>query len=59
EFYGGHAIMVVGYDDNKQRFIVRNSWGRRWGDKGCCYMPYAFLCSDQLAADFWTATLIE
>lgn len=55
---GGHAIMVVGYDDSKQRFIVRNSWGN-WGDKGYCYMPYIYLCNSQLADDFWTATFVE
>lgn len=55
---GGHAIMVVGYDDAKQRFIVRNSWGL-WGDKGYCYMPYSYLCNTQLSDDFWTATFVE
>src|SRR6202011_3748980 len=24
---GGHAVLAVGYDDSKQQFIVRNSWG--------------------------------
>jgi C1A family cysteine protease len=55
---GGHAILVVGYDDAKQMFIVRNSWGL-WGDKGYCYMPYSYLCNMQLADDFWTATFTE
>lgn len=55
---GGHAILIVGYDDVKQRFIVRNSWGN-WGDKGYCYMPYIYLTNTQLADDFWTATFVE
>lgn len=55
---GGHAIMIVGYNDSTQRFIVRNSWGM-WGDKGYCYMPYSYLCNMQLADDFWTATFVE
>ncbi|NCC06170.1 MAG: hypothetical protein EOM37_19490, partial [Proteobacteria bacterium] len=29
---GGHAVAVVGYDSNG--FIVRNSWGEKWGDTG-------------------------
>ena len=25
-----HAVLLVGYDDKTQHFIVRNSWGRDW-----------------------------
>jgi C1A family cysteine protease len=32
---GGHAVALVGYTGN--RFIVRNSWGTGWGDKGFGY----------------------
>jgi C1A family cysteine protease len=39
---GGHALLAVGYDDDKQHFIVRNSWGEEFGDKGYCYIPYDF-----------------
>lgn len=56
---GGHAVLAVGYDDAKQWFVVRNSWGEKWGDKGYCYMPYAYLTDSDLAADFWTITLVE
>jgi C1A family cysteine protease len=35
---GGHAMAVVGY--NKQGFIIRNSWGEDWGDKGYTIYPY-------------------
>jgi C1A family cysteine protease len=47
-------VLAVGYDDTAQRFIVRNSWGRRWGIAGYFTMPYAYLADDNLAADFWT-----
>jgi C1A family cysteine protease len=33
---GGHAVCLVGYRADG-RFIVRNSWGTAWGDKGFCY----------------------
>jgi hypothetical protein len=38
---GGHAVAMVGYTPD--RFIVRNSWGTEWGDKGFGYasIPYA------------------
>lgn len=55
---GGHAVLCVGYDDSTQRFIVRNSWGA-WGDKGYCYMPYAYLLSHSLASDFWTIKTVQ
>jgi len=43
EVLGGHATVAVGYDDEKQVLILRNSWGDGWGDKGYFYMPYAFV----------------
>jgi len=51
---GGHAVMAVGYDDAVKRFIVRNSWGIRWGMKGYFTMPYAYLADRNLSDDFWT-----
>lgn len=37
---GGHCVTVVGYNDEMQHFIVRNSWGADWGDGGYTYYPY-------------------
>lgn len=56
---GGHAVMAVGYDDSRNMFIVRNSWGPGWGMTGYFYMPYAYLLDDNLAADFWTIRLVN
>jgi C1A family cysteine protease len=50
---GGHAVLVVGYRDSDQMWIVRNSWGD-WGDKGYFYMPYQYLMRSDLSSDFWT-----
>lgn len=36
----GHAVTIVGYDDNEKHFIIRNSWGSLWGLGGYCYFPY-------------------
>lgn len=58
-FNGGHAVLVVGYDYDKRHFIVRNSWSNQWGDKGYFYMPFDYLLSPSLAADFWTVDLTE
>lgn len=51
---GGHAVVAVGYDDAKQHVIVRNSWGKAWGDGGYFYMPYAFATNIRQCDDFWT-----
>ena len=39
---GGHAIAIVGYTADK-RFIVRNSWGTAWGDRGFAYASEAYI----------------
>ena len=45
---GGHAVMAVGYDERKQRFIVRNSWGKNWGMNGYFTLPYPYLLQPSL-----------
>ena len=56
---GGHAVLAVGYDDGRERFVIRNSWGTAWGRAGYFTMPYAYLLDPDLSDDFWTITLIE
>lgn len=56
---GAHAVVAVGYDDDEQRFIMRNSWGRDWGQNGYFTIPYAYVQSDSLASDLWRITLME
>ena len=41
-----HAMALVGYDDNKNAFRIRNSWGRNWGDKGSIWVDYDFFIND-------------
>ena len=40
---GGHAACLVGYTPT--HFIVRNSWGQRWGDGGFAYASDAYAAS--------------
>lgn len=37
---GGHAMLVVGFDDTTETFELLNSWGESWGNNGFCYMTY-------------------
>ncbi len=56
---GGHAIVTVGYDDEKKignqkgALLIRNSWGTNWGENGYGWLPYAYVESG-LADDFWS-----
>lgn len=56
---GGHAVMAVGFDDEKKHLIVRNSWGDTWGDHGYFYLPYDYLTTPGFASDFWTIRDME
>lgn len=60
---GGHAVLVIGYDDSLQLpgvlhglkvYLVRNSWGPSWGLGGNFYIPAAYLENPGLASDAWT-----
>jgi hypothetical protein len=35
---GGHAILCLGYDAKRDRYLLHNSWGPRWGINGRCYL---------------------
>lgn len=39
--YGGHAVTIVGYDDNKQAFKVQNQWGTGVQMGGYFYIKYS------------------
>ena len=52
---GRHAMLIVGVNLDKRHYIVRNSWGTNWGDKGYCYFPFEYF--DKVDTfEFWTAT---
>ena len=62
---GGHAVAAVGYDDRmkiKNNFgkiettgalLIRNSWGKGWGEEGYGWLPYEYVLKG-LAKDFWS-----
>jgi C1A family cysteine protease len=42
---GYHAVLIIGYDDVGQYFVVKNSWGTWWGESGFFKIAYAELNS--------------
>jgi C1A family cysteine protease len=67
---GGHAVLAVGYDDTleivnnssnektKGAVLIRNSWGKNWGEKGYGWLPYKYVF-DYLAVDWWSLIKAE
>jgi C1A family cysteine protease len=66
----GHAIVAVGFDDDKTiknracaktttgALLIRNSWGTGWGDQGYGWLPYEYVLN-KLALDFWSLLSME
>ncbi|MBR2260720.1 MAG: C1 family peptidase [Paludibacteraceae bacterium] len=51
-----HAMTLVGYDDSKNAFRVRNSWGADdWGDNGSIWVDYDFFVK-QFCFGVWSAS---
>lgn len=40
---GAHAVTLVGYNLTSQQFLVKNSFGTSWGDRGYFYMPFDYM----------------
>ncbi len=43
----GHAVLIVGYDDEKEAFKFVNSWGTEWGNEGYGWIHYDFFLDDE------------
>ncbi len=47
-YEGGHAVLLVGYDDTDQCFIVKNSWGTGWGEQGYFRIDYSMVADPKI-----------
>ncbi len=61
----GHAVLAIGYDDDKEipglppgAIYFKNSWGKDWGEAGYGWLPYAYILNatekNYLTRDWWT-----
>lgn len=66
--FGGHAMVVVGYDDARKAFEVMNSWGIGWANSGyvwiryddfAAYCKYAYIMSMEAVAGHYLEGTIE
>jgi C1A family cysteine protease len=58
---GGHELLIVGYDDKNNRFLLVNSWGTQWGcstpdtkTRGYLWLPYSYVVNPDLVQDCCT-----
>lgn len=42
EYYGEHAVYLVGYDKDKKQLLAKNSFGSEWGENGYFWIPYNY-----------------
>ena len=62
-----HAVLLVGYDDEKEirnalpggpvstgAFRIQNSWSSKWGDEGFGWVPYEYAAREGVAGDMWS-----
>jgi cathepsin L len=35
-----HVVVLIGWDDDKQAWLIKNSWGKEWGEEGFAWIQY-------------------
>jgi post-segregation antitoxin (ccd killing protein) len=53
DLIGGHEADIIGWDDFKERLIVKNSWSKNWGVNGNFELPYSIF--QPIVWDLWTS----
>ncbi len=54
---GGHAVTIVGFSDEEKVWIIRNSWGEEWGEKG--FAKISWDDSSGVGSQTWALSLGE
>ena len=56
---GGHAILLVGYNHPKRRFLFQNSWSDTVGYAGIFSIPYEYILSSRLCSELFMITSVR
>ena len=53
EYQASHGVLLVGYDDVRQAFLVKNSWAETWGEDGFFWIAYSEMTGVTAFASQW------
>lgn len=53
KYLGNHCMLIVGANSYKRSYLILNSWGDKWGDKGYCWMSYEYIHDNDLCRNFF------
>lgn len=59
EARSGHAMLIVGYNDAKNAWLIRNSWGTDWGINGYAWIDYRVMDHYKQPLGFWTIGALD
>jgi len=54
-----HSVLIVGYNGLARHFIIRNSWGARWGIDGHFYVAYGAVTEKFWCRDFYAVLQVN
>ena len=54
-----HAMLIVGYDEDDKTWLVRNSWGEQFGERGYLRIPYALFNRHVWNDEMWVIGGLE
>lgn len=56
---GYHAVCLCGYSQEKQCFLLMNSWSQSWCLNGCAWISYQYISDPKLAFDAWVLSKVQ
>jgi len=59
--FGGHAVLAIGFDDERKRILCQNSWGEDDSVEGAplFWIGYDWIKDFEATSDFWMTRLVE